>query len=182
VLHHSHLLLLQHFKGRYFEVISAKINLWHVFQGLDSTLVSHFKPPTKKERNITKRSQRDVVGDSQNLRADCRGTTAASYKAKRKTCSLNSYPPLTLLIRLTLGYGHEERAGGKKLTQINKKERRKSPKSILRSYVHRLVKFPVRRVSLIQLVLVSNAPTITPVSTAFTFAKAFQHSVLVMAS
>lgn len=61
-----------------------------------------------------------------------------------------------------------------------KKEER-SPKSILTSYVHRLANSPISCVSLIQLVLVSNAPTITPVSVAFIFAKAFQDSALVTA-
>lgn len=53
-LHHSHHLLLQHFKGNCSEQIVAKISLWHVIQGLDSTPVWHFKLPTKKESSVTK--------------------------------------------------------------------------------------------------------------------------------
>lgn len=60
------------------------------------------------------------------------------------------------------------------------KEEEKSKKGLI-SYVHRLSKSPIRCVSLVQVVPLSNAPTMTPVSIALTFAKPFQESVLVTA-
>ena len=62
-----------------------------------------------------------------------------------------------------------------------KKKEERSPKKFLTSYVHRLSKSPIRCVSLVQVVPVSNAPTITLVSVALTIAKLFQDSVLVTA-
>lgn len=41
-------LFLQHFKRNCSELIPAKISLWHGFQSLDSTPVSHLEPPTEK--------------------------------------------------------------------------------------------------------------------------------------